>query len=65
VQLRTNLALHLWPALVDPTQIELVVLNLALIAQPLRFDIPKRPTQGDRAFKVEIGEGSWNSGHSH
>jgi PAS domain S-box-containing protein len=33
VQLRTLLAPNLWPALVDPTQIELVVLNLVLNAR--------------------------------
>ena len=30
VNLKTMLAPHLWPALVDPTQIELIVLNLAI-----------------------------------
>jgi signal transduction histidine kinase len=30
VQLRTALAADLWPALVDPTQIELIILNLAI-----------------------------------
>jgi PAS domain S-box-containing protein len=30
VQLRTTLAADLWPALVDPTQIELIILNLAI-----------------------------------
>jgi signal transduction histidine kinase len=33
VQLRTVLAADLWPALVDPTQIELIVLNLVLNAR--------------------------------
>jgi PAS domain S-box-containing protein len=33
VQLRTTLAADLWPALVDPTQIELVILNLAINAR--------------------------------
>jgi PAS domain S-box-containing protein len=33
IQLRTTLAEDLWPALVDPTQIESVVLNLALNAR--------------------------------
>jgi CheY-like chemotaxis protein len=33
VHLRTMLAPYLWPALVDPTQIELIVLNLALNAR--------------------------------
>jgi CheY-like chemotaxis protein len=33
VHLKTILASHLWPALVDPTQIELIVLNLALNAR--------------------------------
>ena len=32
VHLKTILAPQLWPALVDPTQIELVVLNLAINA---------------------------------
>lgn len=30
VRLETNLASNLWPALVDPTQIEMIVLNLAI-----------------------------------
>src|SRR6267142_2543044 len=30
VQLRTTLAADLWPALVDPTQIELIILNLVI-----------------------------------
>jgi signal transduction histidine kinase len=33
IQLRTTLAEDLWPALVDPTQIESVILNLALNAR--------------------------------
>ena len=33
VQLRTALAADLWPALVDPTQVELVILNLAINAR--------------------------------
>ena len=33
VQLRTALAADLWPALVDPTQIELIILNLAINAR--------------------------------
>src|SRR6267142_704024 len=33
VQPRTALAMDLWPALVDPTQIELVILNLAINAR--------------------------------
>jgi signal transduction histidine kinase len=33
VHLKTILAPQLWPALVDPTQIELVVLNLAINAR--------------------------------
>jgi PAS domain S-box-containing protein len=30
IQVRTNLAPELWPALVDPTQIEIAILNLAI-----------------------------------
>jgi PAS domain S-box-containing protein len=33
VRLKTTLAPHLWPALVDPTQIELIILNLAINAR--------------------------------
>jgi PAS domain S-box-containing protein len=33
VQLRTVLSADLWPALVDPTQIELIILNLAINAR--------------------------------
>jgi PAS domain S-box-containing protein len=33
VHLRTKLAPELWPALVDPTQIELIILNLAINAR--------------------------------
>jgi PAS domain S-box-containing protein len=33
IQLKTILAPHLWPALVDPTQIELIVLNLVINAR--------------------------------
>jgi signal transduction histidine kinase len=33
IQPRTALAMDLWPALVDPTQIELVILNLAINAR--------------------------------
>jgi CheY-like chemotaxis protein len=33
VYLKTALASHLWPALVDPTQIELIVLNLVINAR--------------------------------
>jgi CheY-like chemotaxis protein len=33
VHLKTSLASNLWPALVDPTQIEMVVLNLAINAR--------------------------------
>lgn len=33
VQLRMEMAVDLWPALVDPTQIELIILNLALNAK--------------------------------
>ncbi len=33
VQVRTRLAAGLWPALVDPTQIELILLNLAINAR--------------------------------
>jgi PAS domain S-box-containing protein len=33
VHLRTRLAPELWPALVDPTQIELIILNLAINAR--------------------------------
>jgi PAS domain S-box-containing protein len=33
VHLRTKLAADLWPALVDPTQIELIILNLAINAR--------------------------------
>ncbi|MCK0196230.1 response regulator [Ancylobacter sp. 6x-1] len=33
VQLKTNLNPGLWPALVDPTQIELIILNLAINAR--------------------------------
>ena len=33
LQLRTVLAADLWPALVDPTQIELIILNLAINAR--------------------------------
>jgi PAS domain S-box-containing protein len=33
VQLRTVLSANLWPALVDPTQIELIILNLAINAR--------------------------------
>ena len=30
IQVRTDLSPHLWPALVDPTQIEIAILNLAI-----------------------------------
>ena len=41
VQMETRLASELWPAMVDPTQIELVILNLAINA---RDAMPNRGT---------------------
>jgi PAS domain S-box-containing protein len=60
IQIETNLSSDLWPALVDPTQIELIILNLAINARDamavggsltvatsntVLYDPPRRPEE--------------------
>jgi CheY-like chemotaxis protein len=61
IQVRTELGLSLWPALVDPTQIEIAILNLAINsrdAMPLGGTLSietSNLTAGDAGIPNEIG----------
>src|SRR6202043_3867204 len=63
IQVRTNLATELWPALVDPTQIEIAILNLAINsrdAMPLGGTLlieTRNLRAGTKAIPIELGEG--------
>lgn len=54
IELRTALAADLWPALVDPTQIESVILNLAINA---RDAMPSGGVVVLKTFNVVLGDG--------
>ena len=61
IQVRTNLAPELWPALVDPTQIEIAILNLAINsrdAMPLGGTLlieTRNLRAGTKAIPSELG----------
>jgi PAS domain S-box-containing protein len=62
IQVRTNLATELWPALVDPTQIEIAILNLAINsrdAMPLGGTLlieTRNLRAGTKAIPIELGD---------
>jgi PAS domain S-box-containing protein len=58
IKLRTALAGDLWPALVDPTQIELIVLNLAINA---RDAMPSGGVLTLETFNAVIDDGPFGS----
>jgi PAS domain S-box-containing protein len=63
IQVRTNLAPQLWPALVDPTQIEIAILNLAINsrdAMPLGGSLlieTRNLRAGTDLIPAELGDG--------
>jgi signal transduction histidine kinase len=62
VNVKTSLAADLWPALVDSTQIEMVILNLAINA---RDAMPSGGTLTIETFNAVIGnEPTWPEGPS-